>query len=83
MQLTYRGQTYTTSNQPTSIDPQATLSYRGQSYQPCCSPCIVSPKASLVYRGVPYEEDYSNATEIARMFGFFDHQIALSCPLEG
>ena len=54
MQLTYRGQTYTSSQTIATVDPHTTLTYRGQSYQPRRSPLTISEKANLVYRGVPY-----------------------------
>jgi hypothetical protein len=52
MTLTYRGQTYTTSN-TTAEATQSTFTYRGQSYQRSAATAI-TPKAKLVYRGVPY-----------------------------
>ena len=60
MQLTYRGQTYTTSNKVTTVNTDLTLSYRGQSYQRSRAVVTVDSKtklaeqANLVYRGVPY-----------------------------
>ncbi len=53
MQLTYRGQTYTSSQTIARVNPHTVLTYRSQSYQPRRSPAM-SPKANLVYRGVPY-----------------------------
>jgi hypothetical protein len=73
MTFTYRGQSYTTSNQP--VQSQSTFTYRGQSYQRSAS-IPLTPKTNLVYRGVPYQ-----ASELATEMGFECNQIALSCPL--
>ena len=54
MELTYRGQTYTSSQTIANVDPCTTLTYRSQSYQRRRPPLILSRKANLVYRGVPY-----------------------------
>jgi hypothetical protein len=54
MQLTYRGQTYTTSNSRATVNTQSTFTYRGQSYQRRPLDIALIPKAKLVYRGVPY-----------------------------
>jgi hypothetical protein len=77
--LTYRGQTYTRSAQIASINSQSTYTYRGQTYQRHSTTIATTPKANLVYRGVSYQN--SQASDIAMMMGFENHQIALSCPL--
>ena len=60
MNLTYRGQAYTTSNKVATINTDLQLTYRGRSYQPSIvawnddSKINLAGRANLVYRGVPY-----------------------------
>ena len=63
MNLTYRGQAYTTSNKVATVSTKIMLTYRGQSYRPSRAVLNVEPKiisfalaeeANLIYRGVPY-----------------------------
>lgn len=60
MNLTYRGQAYTTSNKVATLNTDLQLTYRGRSYQPSSvvwnndSKINLAGRANLVYRGVPY-----------------------------
>ncbi len=51
MNLTYRGQAYTSSKLMVDVNPQSAFSYRGQSYQRAAM-INVTLKAKLAYRGV-------------------------------
>ncbi len=76
MQLTYRGQAYTSSDTP-AVKRQS-FTYRSQSYQSSAS-AAVPPKTNLVYRGVSYRK--GEVSKLATIMGFEHHQVALSCPL--
>ncbi len=60
MNLTDRGQAYTTSNKVATVNTDLQLTYRGRSYQPSSvvwnddSKINLAGRANLVYRGVPY-----------------------------
>ena len=62
MNLTYRGQAYTTSNKVATVSTKIVLTYRGQSYRSSRAVLNVEPdisfalaeEANLVYRGVSY-----------------------------
>ncbi len=53
MQLTYRGQAYTSAHQSAFVNSQSTFIYRGQSYQPSAFVATNSLE-KLVYRGISY-----------------------------
>jgi hypothetical protein len=68
MTLTYRGQTYTTSN-TTAEATQSIFTYRGQSYQHSPSEIAVIPSSKLVYRGVPYTGKELNSIPVLLDWG--------------